>query len=148
MRFCILFVLFLAACGKPNTPVGAIVTPQPVPQPNQQFQIVLLASKTSTGVMTNGVSTAQTAERVYLPNLSDFVVLSNSTNFYHVTISIGSVSCDYIHQAGASTLTSGSGCTTTDSFSDLVAGEAITVSIPSSVAQTTNIQVLLNIVYK
>ncbi len=143
----IVSALILSACGGGSSSYTA---PRKTIQPTASytpFIVVLQSTRASNGPPTNGESTATQSERVTLPAFSDFVITANNTDFYHVSLTIGSTVCDYTHQAGSNQISAG-GCTTLNTYADIAAGEVISLSISGNVNNFTAIQVPVTVVFK
>lgn len=100
------------------------------------------------GIDTPGNLTASQSMIVTLPALSDFTVLSNAAEGYHVTLNVGIVSCDYIHIAGSGVLSNGSGCTTGNPTVSITPGQQITIDIQNNgQVNTSAVSVNLSLTY-
>lgn len=126
MKKLIAIAMLISACGqKSNTPSALIAA-----KPSQQtFQVTL-----NTG--TNYAAPQPVS--IALPSPSDFQVLSNQSNWYHVSFSLGSVTCDFIHNINSNSLVNGGGCTTSNTTVNLATGEVASLSGPATVQVTLN----------
>lgn len=129
--------LALVGCGSSG---GGVVSKTPPKQPPGTTVTVtqtFTANRTSGGVNTPGTAIAVKTTVVTIPKASDFLVIANAAEPYHVSIDIGTESCDFIHNAGDGFISNGSGCTTINSTVTLSTGQSVTVMVSNN-AQTNN----------
>lgn len=134
MRYLVI-LLVITGCGKSGGSAGATQKPS-YPPGYTAFTQTITSSRDAT-TNTPGTWTATQTTIVTIPLPTDLVVTSNAAEFYHASISIGSVSCDYTHQAGAGGYSNGAGCNTTSSTVTINPGDAVSLTITNAVTQST-----------
>ncbi len=136
-------LLTLIGCGKPgsNQPLPQVIPSQPT---HTVSTLTMFAYREYHGANSPDTRTFSNSAEVTIPQPSDFQVIQNATDFYHVTLNIGSVSCDFIHQSGSSTLSAGAGCS--GSSPVLVnSGDIIQLMIGNQILQSTGAQVQISV---
>lgn len=141
----LVLTLALAACGggtstkyfiPGSTPPGASPAVTPV---------TLNASLTPSGNDFPGTMQVTARTRAYIPDPVSIAVIQNASETWHVSLSIGTVTCDYIHDPNPSRFRWGAGCSTLNTYVDLNQGESVTARVSGSPSQTTSIQVTIGV---
>lgn len=136
------------ACGKSAT-TPALVVPAlpiaPVAGASNHTMAFQASRDPNNGVDSPASYTVTRSMVVVIPQPSDFSVQQNGSEFYHVSIMIGSVSCDYQNVVNISFLVTASGCTTVSNTVSLNPGDIITVDVSNN-QQTNRTSVLGNII--
>lgn len=145
IKYTLVLTLLLAACGgrSSNSGSSTTVTLEPAKQ------ILLQALNTVRTASSNNPATI-VADKYYevdIPQPSELAVIQNTSEFYHVQLTLGSVVCDYVHQATQPGFVWGSGCTTASSFAPVNGGQNISLEITSTVSQSTVIHLTATLRY-
>ncbi len=144
MKYLLGLMLGLTACGSRGSNGGATATNPTIPGLVTSTQVFTASRLLGNGASTPGTATATKTTIVTLPALSDFAIQANASDAYHVTLDIGTVSCDYNHALNAGGLSAGSGCTTTNPTVTLSAGQTVVLTIQAN-GQVNNTTVTLNL---
>lgn len=132
---------FLISCAQQYPSIQHGSTQQPPSGTTGVIQLVATADATSS---TPGSYPIQQRVVVTLPQIQDFVVTANISEFYHTRLDVGSTSCDYIHQPGSQQLSSGAGCSTTSATTVVNPGETVSFSInPGGIHNFTAVNLTL-----
>lgn len=140
-----LICLLLVGCGNSGSFISNPTYPfLPIVPTGTITHTILVASRTSTTTNPATVLVSQTGN-ITLPALSDFTVDQNIPEFWHVSLQVAGVTCDYIHQAGAVGISSGAGCSTLNTEVSVKAGDQIVLSINNTVINNSAVEVTLKV---
>lgn len=144
MKFFIILLPLLAGCGQSSGNSVVSATPG---SPGQTVVETLNARRSGANVDSNDTRSMPANAVAQTPQASDLSVIQNGSEFYHVTVTVGNVSCDFIHNAGAAGFVNGAGCGAVGASFPVTAGQLLTTSITTNITQNTIVSVDVRLTY-